>query len=165
MILSILRYGHPTLKKVSEPVTEFNRELETLAQNMIETMHASRGIGLAAPQVGNSIRLIVVDVTSNQSAPLILVNPKIIEKSKERQTFEEGCLSFPGVFEKLGSSAKITVEYQLTDGSKVQIGAEGILAVCIQHEIDHLDGRLIFDRMNKKAQTRLKTLMMGGKLH
>jgi peptide deformylase len=160
--MEILKYPHPILRQVAKPVEVFDEKLKQLADDMIKTMHINMGVGLAAPQVGHSIRLIVMDVSQDRNQPLILINP-VIKVREGKQTFEEGCLSFPGIYSNLSSAEQINVEFQTVTGDIVSSIFGGTSAVCIQHEIDHLDGKLFLDRMNKKDRIKIKTKAMGGK--
>lgn len=155
--LEILTYPDPRLARASEPVTEFGPKLRALCDDMLETMYDAPGIGLAAPQVNVHKQLVVIDidyeasedeppVISNQN-PLILVNPKIVAKEGE-QLFKEGCLSVPGEYEEVLRAESVTVEFQDVDGKPQTLSADGLLAVAIQHELDHLDGRLFIDRLS-----------------
>lgn len=167
--LEILTYPDPRLARKSEPVTEFGPELKKLCEDMLETMYAAPGVGLAAPQVNVHKNLVVIDidyestedeppVLSNQN-PLILVNPKIVEKEGE-QWFKEGCLSVPGEAEDVLRAERVRVEYQDVNGKPQVMEADGYLAVAVQHELDHLDGRLFIDRLSfvksKTIKKRLK---------
>jgi peptide deformylase len=145
----ILTYPHPLLRKRAIPVYEVNKIIRDLIDDMVETMYSAPGIGLAAPQVGISLRLIVVDVTrSNGGDGLIhLINPEILW-SDGSIIQEEGCLSIPGINVEMERKEKIRVSGLDRNGKKVEINAEGLLAVAIQHEVDHLDGRLIIDRIS-----------------
>ncbi len=168
-ILPILTYPDPRLAQKSKPVTKFGPELEKLCTDMLETMYDAPGIGLAAPQVDVHLQLVVIDidydssddeppVLSNQN-PRIFINAKIVKKEGEI-LFKEGCLSIPGEYEEVLRSEKITVEYQDVKGKSHTLEAEGLLAVAIQHELDHLDGRLFIDRLSfvksRSVKRRLK---------
>jgi peptide deformylase len=158
-ILRILHYPEPILKKKSEPVTRFDEELRKLADDMAETMYAAPGVGLAAPQVGISKRLVVIDCAPKDEAPHLLriANPEIV--AREEEVFEEeGCLSVPGYYAKVARSARVTVRHQDLDGKTVELEAEGLLAIAFQHEIDHLDGILFIDHLSplKKSIFRKK---------
>lgn len=168
-ILPILTYPDPRLAQKSKPVTEFNKELEKLCADMLETMYDAPGIGLAAPQVDVHVQLVVIDidydssedeppVLSNQN-PRIFINAKIVKKEGEI-LFKEGCLSIPGEYEEVLRAEKVTVEYQDVKGNHHTLEAEGLLAVAIQHELDHLDGRLFIDRLSfvksRSVKRRLK---------
>jgi peptide deformylase len=156
-LLPILTYPDPRLAQKSEPVKKFGPELEKICADMLETMYDAPGIGLAAPQVNVHQRIVVLDidyeesedeppVLSNQN-PRILINAKITKKEGDI-LFKEGCLSVPGEYEEVNRAEKVTVEYQDLRGEKHTLDAEGMLAVAIQHELDHLDGRLFIDRLS-----------------
>ena len=149
MILNIVKYPDPVLSKPGEPVTEFDAELRKLADDMFETMYASQGIGLAAPQVNVSKRLLVIDLSSGKDPKdkLILINPEIIS-SEGKQYEEEGCLSFPEIREKVSRAAKVSVRAQDEKGKWFEMDATELLARCFQHEIDHVDGMLFIFRMS-----------------
>ena len=157
-VLTVLHFPDPNLRKIAEPVQSIDTDIRQLAQDMLETMYEERGIGLAATQVNVQKRLIVMDLSDEKNAPLILVNPEITaaEGSEESQ---EGCLSVPGYYEKVTRSEKISYRYLDIDGKTVADEAEGLLAVCIQHEIDHLDGKLFIDYLSP-----LKRQMLQKKL-
>lgn len=145
----ILHYPDPVLSIKGEPVTDFNDELKQLAEDMAETMYAAPGIGLAAPQVGVSQRLVVIDCAPKDEGPqlLVLVNPEIADR--EGECFEEeGCLSVPDYYAQVQRSSQVTLRYQDLNGTPHQIAADGLLAIACQHEIDHLDGILFVDRLS-----------------
>jgi len=148
--LNILKYGNPVLKKKAEPVTEFNEDLKQLFNDMLEAMYAKNGVGLAATQLGVLKRVIVVDITRADENPqvFLLVNPEIIQASKEKCEYEEGCLSFPEITETISRSRKVTVKAQDIFGKPIEIEGEGLLAIALQHEIDHINGILFIDRMS-----------------
>ena len=144
-IRKIFTYPDPVLQRVAKPVETFDSKLSTLVSDMVETMRYAPGIGLAAPQVGESIRLIVVEVPSEEERPselYVVCNPEITAKSGEAKT-EEGCLSCPGFFVEVDRAAQVSVEGENPDGTHFRIDADGLLAICFQHEIDHLDGKLL----------------------
>lgn len=149
MILKIVKYPEPVLSQPGEPVTEFDGELQRLVNDMFETTYASQGIGLAAPQVGVSKRVTVIDLTMGKDPmeKIVLVNPEII--SSEGKVYEEeGCLSFPDIREKVVRAAKIRIRAQDQHGKWFERDAEELLSRCFQHEIDHLDGMLFIFRMS-----------------
>lgn len=150
-ILPIVIYPDPILKTKCEPVAAVTKEIQKILDDMAQTMYAAPGIGLAAPQVGITERLIVVDVSSREEgAPkklYQLVNPKIVAREGEIE-WEEGCLSIPGFLQNMKRSAKVTVEALDKKGKPIRIEAEELLAVCLQHEIDHIDGKLIIDKVS-----------------
>ena len=150
--LDILVYPHSALRRRSSPVLEFNEEVRKLAHDMIETMYSGAGIGLAAPQVGINIRLVVVDVEQTekgkQGKPHIIFNPEMISFDGEIE-WVEGCLSLPGLNVKQMRKNNITISYQDESGKKHKLKASGLFAVAIQHEMDHLDGRLLVDYISE----------------
>lgn len=157
--LTILNYPDPRLHIVAKPIKEVNAEINRLIANMAETMYAAPGIGLAATQVDQHIQLIVIDTSKEQNDLLVLINPKIVVKSG-LQDFEEGCLSVPGVYEMVTRAEKITVEAINSQGKKFKLNAEGLLAVCIQHEMDHLLGRVFVEYLSPLKRNRIKTKMV-----
>ena len=157
--LTILNYPDPRLHTVAKPVKEVNAEIARLIADMAETMYAAPGIGLAATQVDQHIQLIVIDTSKEQNDLLVLINPKIVVKSG-LQDFEEGCLSVPGVYEMVTRAEQITVEALDRQGKKFKLIAEGLLAVCIQHEMDHLLGKVFVEYLSPLKRNRIKTKMV-----
>ena len=157
--LTILNYPDPRLHTVAKPVKEVNAEITRLIADMAETMYAAPGIGLAATQVDQHIQLIVIDTSKEQNDLLVLINPKIVVKSG-LQDFEEGCLSVPGVYEMVTRAEKITVEALDRQGKKFKLNADGLLAVCIQHEMDHLLGKVFVEYLSPLKRNRIKTKMV-----
>ena len=157
--LTILNYPDPRLHTVAKPVKEVNAEIARLIADMAETMYAAPGIGLAATQVDQHIQLIVIDTSKEQNDLLVLINPKIVVKSG-LQDFEEGCLSVPSVYEMVTRAEKITVEALDRQGKKFKLNAEGLLAVCIQHEMDHLLGKVFVEYLSPLKRNRIKTKMV-----
>lgn len=155
MLLPILCYPDKKLRTVAKPVEMVDDAIKTLVKNMFETMYDAPGIGLAATQVDFHQRLIVIDVSDEQNQPLCLINPEIIEKSGEIE-LEEGCLSVPNYYENVKRANDIKVRALNQNGEKFEMEASEILAVCIQHEIDHLNGILFVDYISKLKQKRLK---------
>jgi peptide deformylase len=161
--LNVLHYPDPNLRKVARPVSSVDDEIRTLAADMLETMYAENGIGLAATQVNVQKRVIVIDLSPERNSPLYLVNPEITAKSGSRE-MEEGCLSVPEYFDVVERAEHIHFRYLNLSGETVEAEADGLLAVCVQHEIDHLDGRLFIDylsglkrkRIQKKLEKRKK---------
>lgn len=147
-LLTILEAPHPLLKRRTEPVREVNGDLRRLIDDMLETMYAAPGIGLAAPQVGHGLRLAVVDVSETKDAPLRLINPIVTKRSASKVTLEEGCLSLPGQFADVSRPEAVTVRYEDESGEVHEVEADGMLARCLQHEIDHLDGVLFTDHLS-----------------
>jgi peptide deformylase len=150
MPLAILKYPHPTLARKAAPVTEITPEIRELAAEMAETMYANQGIGLAAPQVGRSIRLVVIDLSGpdKREALMTLVNPVITDPAGEQED-EEGCLSVRDYRSNVTRAATVTVKATDLDGNPFCLEADGLLAVCLQHEIDHLDGVLFIDHISR----------------
>lgn len=149
--LKIYTYPAPVLKKVAEPVEVFDSKLEELCHNMLATMYQAPGIGLAAPQVGVSRRVFVVDIDYREEDarfnPLVFVNPRLRDGQGEI-LYEEGCLSVPGVFEQIKRRETVWVDYQDVKGERHSLKAEGLLAVCLQHENDHLDGIVFLEKLS-----------------
>ena len=147
----IITIPDPLLRKVSEPVTSVNTEVKNLMDDMLETMYAAPGIGLAAVQVGVLKRIIVIDLSKDgqKKDPLFIVNPQITFKSDELISYEEGCLSIPNQFAEVKRPSSCKVNFLDYDGKKREINADGLLATCIQHEVDHLDGVLFIDHLSK----------------
>ena len=147
----ILTIPDPLLRKVSEPVTSVNTEVKNLMDDMLETMYAAPGIGLAAVQVGVLKRIIVIDLSKNgqKKTPLFIVNPQITFKSDELISYEEGCLSIPNQFAEVKRPSSCKVNFLDYNGKKREINADGLLATCVQHEVDHLNGVLFIDHLSK----------------
>ena len=143
--LEVKIYPDPVLRKKAEEVKELTEEIKNLGWDMVETLEVNDGVGLAAPQVGVSKRVIIVQT---EKGPVILVNPKIIKKSREKETMEEGCLSLPGIWLKIKRAKKVEAVAIDKEGKKIKINTEGLSARILQHEIDHLNGILIIDRIN-----------------
>jgi len=155
--LNILEFPDPRLKTVAKAVISFDEELKKLVEDMLETMYSAHGIGLAATQVNTHKRLLVLDISENQAHPLVYVNPEITRQAGE-QVREEGCLSVPGIYASVKRAEEITVRAQDTDGNIFQEQLEGLHSVCIQHEMDHLSGRLFVDYLSplKRNMVRKK---------
>ena len=153
-VLPIVQFPNEILSTVCAPVESITDEIKTLAADMAQTMYEAPGVGLAAPQAGKSIRMIVVDVSEEKDCLLTLVNPVITEVSEELICGEEGCLSLPGIWEKVERHAEVTVEYSDLQGQKQTVHAHGLLAVCLQHEIDHLDGKVFVDHLSRLKYDR-----------
>lgn len=151
----ILHHPDPRLRLKAEPVTRFDDALGSLIDDMFETMYWAPGIGLAASQIDVQLRVLVTDVTADRNGPLCLVNPLIIS-SEGSEEMEEGCLSVPGIFDTVRRSERIQVSAQDRGGNRFELAADGLLAVCIQHEIDHLNGKLFVDYLSFLKQTRIR---------
>ncbi len=174
-VLEVLKYPHPVLKQVAKKIDSINQELRVLSENMLETMYKAPGVGLAAPQVGHSIRMVVIDTRPKDedgnftnedmteleqavSYPLVLVNPIILKKEGIIK-WEEGCLSVPGYVEEVERAAYVEVKYSDIDGREVIMKADALLAVCVQHEIDHLDGKVFIERLSQLKFDRIRKLI------
>ncbi len=154
-ILTILEFPDPRLRKKAEPVDAVDGELRALIDNMFETMYGAPGIGLAATQVDVHRRLLVADVSAEKNDPHVFINPEILEKDGVAVT-EEGCLSVPGYYEEVERAEHIRVRYLDRDGREREGEFEGLLAICVQHEIDHLDGKLFVDYLSEAKRTRIR---------
>ncbi|WP_078117867.1 peptide deformylase [Thiosocius teredinicola] len=154
-ILDILHFPDARLRNVAKPVTEVDDSVRKLIDDMFETMYDAPGIGLAAIQVNDPRRVIVVDTSEERNAPLALVNPQIVEKQGEEE-MDEGCLSVPGVYETVQRAEKVRVRALDRDGKQFEMDVDGLLAVCIQHEIDHLDGKLFVDYLSNLKRQRIR---------
>lgn len=154
-LLPILRYPDPRLHKKAVPVLWVDETVRKLIADMAETMYEAPGIGLAATQVDEHKRVVVIDVSEDKSKLLALVNPEILERSGE-QVCEEGCLSVPGIYDKVTRSERVRVRALDAQGEPFELEAEGLLAVCIQHEIDHLDGKVFVEHLSQLKQGRIK---------
>ncbi len=154
-ILEILEYPDPRLRTRAEPVTEFNEALQRQIDDMFETMYKAPGIGLASTQVDFHQQLIVIDTSDEKDQPLVLINPKIT-KETGGEVHEEGCLSFPGVYAKVERAAEIRVEALDREGNPFTLDAHDLLAVCIQHEMDHIQGKLFVDYLSPLKRDRIK---------
>jgi len=158
--LSLRFYGDPVLRETGKPIDVFDDELREFADAMIETMTRERGIGLAAPQVGESVRLIVAlemdDADDDDARPVVLVNPKVVEKSKETWLFEEGCLSIPGITASVIRPREVEIEYQDLDGNKQTLRSDKLFGRILHHEIDHINGVLFIDYLSTAQKSIIK---------
>lgn len=154
-ILDILHFPDPRLRNKAKPVAQVDDSIRRLIDDMLETMYQAPGIGLAATQVNVAKRVVVIDLSEEKNQPLCLVNPEIIEKDGEEQ-MEEGCLSVPGVYEMVKRANLIRVRALGRDGAAFEMEAEGLLAVCIQHELDHLEGKLFVDYLSSLKRQRIR---------
>ena len=154
--LTILEWPDPRLKKIAAPVTSFTPEIERLVKDMAETMYAAPGIGLAATQVDVHKRVIVIDVSVAKDELKVFINPEILSAEGEAEC-EEGCLSVPGYYDKVTRAARVTVRAQNERGETFELTAEGLLAVCVQHEMDHLIGKVFVEYLSPLKRARLKT--------
>jgi peptide deformylase len=159
-ILNILRYPDPRLHKVAKPVSVFDQRLETLVADMAETMYEAPGVGLAATQVDVHEQVIVIDITETKDALQVFINPEIVWASEELQVYDEGCLSVPGVYDGVERPAKVRVRALNAKGEAFEIEADGLLAVCIQHEMDHLLGKVFVEYLSPLKRNRIKSKMV-----
>ena len=159
-LLPILQYPDPRLHTVAKPVQAVDARVRQLIQDMLDTMHDANGIGLAATQVNVHERIVVIDVSEERNQPLVLINPEITWASEEKQLNEEGCLSVPGIYDGVERSIAVKVTALDAEGRQRQIEAEGVLAVCIQHEMDHLLGKVFVEYLSPLKRNRIKSKMM-----
>jgi len=155
-VLHVLRYPDPRLHKVAKPVDRVDDEIRRLVRDMAETMYAAPGIGLAATQVDVHKQVIVIDTSDTRDEPLVLINPEIVWRSETQRECEEGCLSLPGVYETVTRAEKVRVRALNADGDPFERDAEGLLAVCIQHEMDHLRGKVFVEYLSRLKQDRIR---------
>ena len=156
-LLPILRYPDPRLHKVAQPVQAFDARLQQTIDDMFETMYEAKGIGLAATQIDVHERLIVIDVSEERDQPLVLINPEITWASEVRVKGDEGCLSVPGIYDGVERASAVKVKALDREGKAQEIEADGLLAVCIQHEMDHLRGKVFVEYLSTLKQGRIKT--------
>lgn len=157
--LEILRYPDNRLRRVAQTVTDFNSELKTLVNDMAETMYTAPGIGLAAIQVNVAKRVVVIDITEEKSQLQVFINPVIKSKSGS-VTSEEGCLSVPDVYAAVERAEQVVIEAQDVDSQSFTLEADALLAVCIQHEVDHLDGKVFVDYLSRMKQDRIRKKLL-----
>lgn len=166
-LLNILRYPDPRLHKIAKPVTQFDDRLKRLVADMAETMYEAPGVGLAATQVDVHQRVVVIDTSESHDALTAFINPEIIWASEERQIYDEGCLSVPGIYDGVERPERVRVRAFDTDGKQFELDCEGLLAVCIQHEMDHLIGKVFVEYLSPLKRNRIKAKMLkeerGGK--
>jgi len=156
-ILSVLRFPDERLKTKATQVTEVNDNIKNIVSDMFETMYDENGVGLAATQVNIHKQIVVIDVTENKETPIVLINPEIIATSEETLINEEGCLSVPGCYAKVDRHTKVTVKALDIDGNEFTLDGDELLAICIQHELDHLKGILFIDYLSPLKRQRIKT--------
>jgi len=154
-ILNILHFPDERLRTVAKPVAEVTDKHRALISNMLETMYDAPGIGLAATQVNVHERILVIDISEEKNQPIVLINPEILEKEGD-QEFDEGCLSVPGIYETLHRAEKVHVKALNKEGESFEMNADGLLAVCIQHEMDHLEGKLFVDYLSQMKKLRIR---------
>ncbi len=153
-ILNILHYPDERLHTVAQPITQFDAALQRQINDMAETMYAAPGIGLAATQVDFHYRLVVIDISENKDDLLVLINPEIIERDGIT-TYEEGCLSVPGIYEEVERAERLKITALDAQGQSFELEADGLLAICIQHEIDHLDGKVFVEKLSRLKLNRI----------
>ena len=158
--LPILRFPDPRLHTVAKPVTAVDERIRRLADDMLETMYAADGVGLAATQVDVHERVIVMDTSESRDRPRVLINPEIVAASDEMAVREEGCLSVPTIFDKVERHARVTVCALDRDGQRFEFAAEGLEAVCVQHEMDHLRGKVFVEYLSALKRDRIRTKML-----
>jgi len=154
--LQILEFPDPRLRTVAKPVTEFDAELRQLVDDLFETMYDAQGIGLAATQVNVHKRLLVIDLSENKDSPQVFINPEIDVIDDEESEYDEGCLSVPGFYETVCRPKGVRIRAQGVDGTPFEVEAAGLLATCVQHEIDHLNGKLFVDYLSALKRTRIR---------
>ena len=159
-ILNILRYPDVRLHKIAKPVTVFDQRLATLVADMAETMYEAPGVGLAASQVDVHEQLLVIDISETNTDLLVFINPEILWASPERKVYDEGCLSVPGIYDGVERAAEVKVRALDLEGKPFELHAEGLLAVCIQHEMDHLIGKVFVEYLSPLKRNRIKTKMI-----
>ncbi len=155
-LLPILSFPDPRLRTIAKPVEQVNDDIRQLAADMFETMYAAPGIGLAATQVDQHIQLIVMDLSEEKDQPLVFINPTITVLTNETQPYEEGCLSVPQIYDKVQRPSQVKIKALNLDGEAFEIEADGLLAVCIQHEMDHLNGKLFVDYLSPLKRQRAR---------
>ncbi len=154
-IRTILHYPDPRLRQVAKPVATVDDEIRRLVDDMAETMYAAPGIGLAAVQINVALRVVTIDLSETRNALQVFINPEIIER-EGKQVFEEGCLSVPGIYDEVERAKHIRMRALDRDGQAFELEAVGLLATCIQHEIDHLDGKVFVDYLSRLKQNRIR---------
>lgn len=159
-LLNILQYPDSRLHKLAKPVTVFDARLKRLVSDMAETMYDAPGVGLAASQVDIHEQIVVIDISDTHTGLQVLINPQILWASEEMQVYEEGCLSVPGVYDGVERHAQVKVGALDVDGKPFEIEADGLLAVCIQHEMDHLKGKVFVDYLSPLKRNRIKAKML-----
>ncbi|MDO1510658.1 MULTISPECIES: peptide deformylase [unclassified Neisseria] len=163
-LLNILQYPDERLHTVAKPVAEIDERIRTLVADMFETMYEARGIGLAATQVNVHERVVVMDLSEEQNEPRVFINPIITHKDGQT-TYEEGCLSVPGIYDTVTRAERVTVEALDEKGQKFTLEADGLLAICIQHELDHLVGKVFVEYLSTLKQNRIKTKLKKRAKH
>lgn len=158
--LNILRFPDPRLHTVARPVAQVDARIRQLIDDMLDSMYAADGVGLAATQVDVHERVVVIDTSDARDAPRVLINPELVAKSDEMTFADEGCLSVPLVYDKVQRHAKVTVRSLDRDGEPQEFEAEGLLSICVQHEMDHLEGKVFVEYLSQLKRDRIKTKML-----
>ena len=156
-LMTILEFPDPRLRKVAEPVERVDDDIRAILDDMVDTMYHAEGIGLAATQVNVHKRMLVIDISEDKTSPMIFINPEITVLDPEPLGHEEGCLSVPGFYELVNRPRKVRINALGRDGKAFEMDAEGILAICIQHEVDHLNGKLFVDYISVLKRQRIKS--------
>jgi peptide deformylase len=159
-LLNILRYPDPRLHKIAKPVTAFDERLKKLVADMAATMYEAPGVGLAATQVDVHEQLIVIDTSETHDDLRVFINPEIVWASEEKQLYDEGCLSVPGIYDGVERPARVKVRALDLDGKPFEMEAEGLMAVCVQHEMDHLKGKVFVEYLSPLKRNRIKTRLL-----
>ena len=162
-LLSIIRYPDPRLHTLAKPVREVDARIRKLVDDMLETMYEAQGVGLAATQVDVHERVIVIDTSEAHDDPRVLINPELIEKSEEMSFADEGCLSVPTIYDKVPRHARVKVRATGRDGQAYEFEAEGLTSVCVQHEMDHLLGKVFVEYLSPLKRNRIKTRMLKAR--
>ena len=158
--LNILRYPDPRLHTVAQPVAEVDENIRRLVDDLLESMYAAEGVGLAATQVDIHKRVIVIDTSEARNQPFVLINPELVKRSDEMVYGDEGCLSVPEIYDKVPRHAQVTVRALDRNGETREVDADGLLSVCVQHEMDHLLGKVFVDYLSPLKRNRIKTKML-----
>jgi peptide deformylase len=159
-LLTILRFPDPRLHTVARPVPAVDESIRRLVDDMLETMYAADGVGLAATQVDVHQRVIVIDTSESRDRPTVLINPEIVARSDEMMLGEEGCLSVPQIYDKVQRHARVTVRALGRDGEPFELAAEGLTSICVQHEMDHLQGKVFVEYLSPLKRDRIRTKML-----
>ena len=157
--LNILRYPDPRLHKIAKPVTEVDARIRQLVADMLESMYAADGVGLAATQVDVHERVIVIDTSEGRDDPRVLINPELVARSEEMTLADEGCLSVPAIYDKVARHSRVTVRALDRDGRAQEFEADGLLSICVQHEMDHLVGKVFVEYLSQLKRDRIRTKM------
>lgn len=158
--LTILRYPDPRLHTVAKPVTQVDDRIRRLIDDMFETMYAADGVGLAASQVDVHEQVVVIDTSEARDQPLVLINPELLSASEERVIDDEGCLSVPSIYDKVSRAARVRVRALGREGETVEFDAEGLLSKCVQHEMDHLKGKVFVEYLSPLKRDRIRTKLL-----